>query len=147
MLWGGSVLAALGLLALAAADSPLTGAARRHRLGPRRVLPVADDARQRGGALSARRRGVHRPDGRGRRARDPVRAARSSATIFDDAKLELAGGDGAFAALSGAELEAVLRHAAGISFRSLALLPALLIVVFGAIGVWERAHERNVKAG
>ena len=57
--------------------------------------------------------------------------------IFDGAKAELAGGDAAFAVLSGAELEAVLRQAAAISFRSLAVLPAILVVVFGAIGLWE----------
>jgi hypothetical protein len=57
--------------------------------------------------------------------------------IFDAANLELAGGEAAFAALSGPQLEAVLRSAASTSFRSLALLPAILVVVFGAIGLVE----------
>ncbi|MGH7286860.1 MAG: MFS transporter, partial [Myxococcota bacterium] len=61
--------------------------------------------------------------------------------IFDRAKVELAGGEAAFAALGGAPLDAVLRQAAAFSFRSLALLPAVLIAVFGAIALWDRTHR------
>jgi hypothetical protein len=63
--------------------------------------------------------------------------------IFDRSKIELAGGEEAFAALAGADLAAVLREAAGVSFRSLAALPALLIGVFGAIWLWDRTHARR----
>jgi hypothetical protein len=63
--------------------------------------------------------------------------------IFDGSKIELAGGEAAFAALSGGELAAVLREAAGVSFRSLAVLPAILIGVFGAIWLWDRTHAQR----
>lgn len=142
MLWGGSGLAALGLLALAAADSPGTGllAATVWGLGvcflwPTMLANVAERY-PRGGELFIGLMGVA-----GALAIQFVLPALGG--IFDGAKRELAGGDAAFAALSGAELEAVLRQAATISFRSLALLPAILVVVFGAIGAFERARRRR----
>jgi hypothetical protein len=58
--------------------------------------------------------------------------------IFDEAKVVAAGGDEAFAALSGPAMESVLRHAAAVSFRSLAIVPAVLIGVFAAIWLWDR---------
>ena len=146
MLWGGSALAALGLLALAAANSPLTGllAATVWGLGvcflwPTMLANVAERY-PRGGELFIGLMGVA-----GALAIQFVLPELGA--IFDHAKIALAGGDAAFAALSGAELDATLRQAASISFRSLALLPALLIVVFGAIGLWERMHSRGVKVG
>ena len=47
----------------------------------------------------------------------------------------------AFAALAaGPELERVLGIAAQTSFRAVALVPAMLIVVFGAIWVYDRSR-------
>jgi fucose permease len=142
MLWGGSALAALGLLALAAADSPVTGllAATVWGLGvcflwPTMLANVAERY-PRGGELFIGLMGVA-----GALAIQFVLPELGA--IFDAAKLELAGGDAAFAALSGAELEAVLRKAAATSFRSLALLPAILVVVFGAIGLYERTRRHD----
>jgi MFS family permease len=142
MLWGGSLLAALGLLALAAADSPVTGllAATVWGLGvcflwPTMLANVAERY-PRGGELFIGLMGVA-----GALAIQFVLPQLGG--IFDAAKIERAGGDAAFAALSGAELEAVLREAAAVSFRSLALLPAILVVVFGAIGLVERARRRS----
>jgi fucose permease len=142
MLWGGSGLAALGLLALAGADSPVTGllAATVWGLGvcflwPTMLANVAERY-PRGGELFIGLMGVA-----GALAIQFVLPELGA--IFDAAKLELAGGDAAFAALSGAELEAVLRQAAATSFRSLALLPAILVVVFGAIGLYERTRRRS----
>jgi hypothetical protein len=54
----------------------------------------------------------------------------------------VAGGDSAFAALEkagGPELERVLGVAAQTSFRYVAILPAILLVVFGAIWLSDRA--------
>lgn len=142
MLWGGSALAALGLLALAAADSPVTGllAATVWGLGvcflwPTMLANVAERY-PRGGELFIGLMGVA-----GALAIQFVLPELGA--IFDAAKTELAGGDAAFAALSGAELEAVLREAASTSFRSLALLPAMLVVVFGAIGLYERTRRHD----
>jgi fucose permease len=136
MLWGGSGLAALGLLALAAADSPVTGllAATVWGLGvcflwPTMLANVAERY-PRGGELFIGLMGVA-----GALAIQFVLPELGK--IFDAAKTELAGGEVAFAALSGPQLEAVLRNAASTSFRSLALLPAILVVVFGAIGLVE----------
>jgi hypothetical protein len=142
MLWGGSALAALGLLALGAADSPVTGllAATVWGLGvcflwPTMLANVAERY-PRGGELFIGLMGVAG-------ALSIQFVLPQLGAILDATKIALAGSEAAFAALSGAELEAVLREAAGVSFRSLAALPALLIGVFGAIWFWDRAHARR----
>jgi MFS family permease len=142
MLWGGSALAALGLLALGAADSPVTGllAATVWGLGvcflwPTMLANVAERY-PRGGELFIGLMGVA-----GALAIQFVLPELGA--IFDGSKIELAGGEAAFAALSGGELAAVLREAAGVSFRSLAVLPAILIGVFGAIWLWDRTHAQR----
>jgi fucose permease len=141
ILWGGSVLAGLGLLALGAADSPLSGlgAATLWGLGvcflwPTMLANVAERY-PRGGELFIGLMGVA-----GALASQFVLPELGA--IFDRAKIELAGSDAAFAALSGPDLDAVLREAAAVSFRSLALLPAILVVVFGVIALYERATKR-----
>jgi fucose permease len=141
MLWGGSALAGLGLLALGAADSPVTGllAATVWGLGvcflwPTMLANVAERY-PRGGELFIGLMGVA-----GALAIQFVLPELGA--IFDRAKLELAGGEAAFAALAGAERERVLREAAAISFRALAVLPAILVVVFGAIALAERRRRR-----
>jgi fucose permease len=142
ILWGGSALAGLGLLALGAADSPLTGLAAATLWGlgvcflwPTMLANVAERY-PRGGELFIGLMGVA-----GALAIQFVLPELGA--IFDRAKLELAGSEAAFAALAGPELEAVLREAAAVSFRSLALLPAILVVVFGAIALYERAMKRE----
>jgi fucose permease len=61
--------------------------------------------------------------------------------IFDRTKLELAGGETAFQALQpGAELDRILGLAAQTSFRSVAILPAILLVVFAAIYFNDRSR-------
>jgi hypothetical protein len=59
--------------------------------------------------------------------------------IFDTKKVQLAGGDAAFAALSGDRLEQVQGAAAQASFQSVAILPAILLIVFGAIWLYDRS--------
>jgi hypothetical protein len=62
--------------------------------------------------------------------------------IYDTKKLELAGGEAAFKALQpGPELERVLGEAAQISFRDIALLPAILLIVFGGIWLYDRSDR------
>jgi len=59
--------------------------------------------------------------------------------IFDTKKIELAGGEGAFQALAGDRLNEVLGAASQQSFRAVAILPAILLLVFGAIWLYDRS--------
>jgi hypothetical protein len=62
-------------------------------------------------------------------------------SIYDSKKLEAAGGESAFKALQpGAELDRVLGIAAQASFRDVAILPAVLLIVFGAIWMYDRSR-------
>ena len=65
--------------------------------------------------------------------------------IFDSAKLEAAGGVERLAAMSGPQLDAVVRYASVESFQSVAIVPLLLLPVFGLIWVYER--RRGVSEG
>jgi hypothetical protein len=53
--------------------------------------------------------------------------------IFDAAKIKAAGGEAAYEALQGPAKDAVNATASTASFRFVAMLPAVLLVVFGAI--------------
>ena len=59
--------------------------------------------------------------------------------IFDSKKIEAAGGDAAFKALSGDRLNEVLGIASQASFKAVAILPAILLIVFGAIWLYDRS--------
>ena len=59
--------------------------------------------------------------------------------IFDNKAIELAGGAAAYNALAGAELDRVKGIAAQTSFEMVAILPAILLVVFGAIWFYDRS--------
>lgn len=62
--------------------------------------------------------------------------------IYDQAKLQAAGGDAAFAALQpGPELQRVLAHAAEQSFQAIAIIPLVLTVIFGAVWFFERRNR------
>lgn len=64
--------------------------------------------------------------------------------IYDAAKLEKAGGEAAFAALKpGPELQQVVAHAAEQSFQVIAIIPAVLFVIFGAVVLAERAARKR----
>jgi hypothetical protein len=60
--------------------------------------------------------------------------------IFDNAKVAAAGGAEKFAALSGDALNSVLTQASTVSFRSVAWLPLILLIVFGAIWIYDFMH-------
>src|SRR5213079_2160787 len=61
-------------------------------------------------------------------------------SIYDRKKLELAGGEAAFNAMQpGSPLENILDIAAQASFRAVAILPAILLIVFGAIWLYDRS--------
>lgn len=139
MLWGSAILAMLGLLALARADSPLTaiGAATIWGLGVAFMWPTmlanASERYPRGGELFIGLLGVA-----GALAIQLVLPRLGA--LFDQAKLELAGGEAEFAALEGEALQEVLRGAAGSSFETLAILPAILIAIFGGLWLFDRAR-------
>jgi Major Facilitator Superfamily len=62
--------------------------------------------------------------------------------IYDEAKLERAGGEAAFAALQpGPALSDVLAYAAEKSFQTVALIPVALFVIFGAVWLLERKRK------
>jgi hypothetical protein len=60
--------------------------------------------------------------------------------VFDAAKIRAAGGVESFNAAPGSQLNAALVYASQYSFRVVAILPALLLIVFGAIWIYDRAR-------
>ena len=61
--------------------------------------------------------------------------------VYDNKKIEVAGGDVAFNALPpGPALERVLGIAAQTSFRAVAVLPAVLLLVFGGVWLYDRSR-------
>lgn len=60
--------------------------------------------------------------------------------IFDSAKADKAGGADKLASLSPEAMEAVVRYASVESFQSVAIVPILLMPVFGAVWLYDRKH-------
>ncbi|MEM7099685.1 MAG: MFS transporter [Pseudomonadota bacterium] len=58
--------------------------------------------------------------------------------IFDQAKIEAAGGVDQLATLTGPALDEVVRYASVTSFQSIAIVPLLLLPVFGVIWLFDR---------
>lgn len=140
MLWGSVGIATAGLLLLAVADSPATGiaAATVWGLGVCFLWPTmlanVSERYPRGGELFIGLLGFA-----GAMSIQFVLPALGR--IFDEAKHAAAGGPSAFESLSGEALEEVLRAASTASFQSLAWFPAVLVVVFGAIALYDRARS------
>ncbi len=59
--------------------------------------------------------------------------------IFDNKAIELAGSADAYKNLVGAELDRVKGIAAQTSFKDVVILPAFLLIVFGAIWLYDRS--------
>jgi len=138
LLWASCLMGSLGLVALAAANSPLTGLLAATIWGTGvcymwpTMLATASERFPRGGALLMGLMGTA-----GTLSIRFVLPMMGS--IYDAKKIEVAGGEAAFAALpAGPELERVLCIAAQTSFRAVAILPAALLVVFGAIWLFDR---------
>ena len=138
LLWMSCMLAALGLFLLSVADSPLTGmlAATVWGVGVcfmwPTMLATASERFPRGGALLMGLMGTA-----GTLSINFVLPAMGH--IFDAKKLEVAGSEAAFNALSGDKLDQVLGIASQASFRAVAILPAILLIVFGAIWLYDRS--------
>jgi fucose permease len=139
VLWFSCLGAALGLYALSIANSPVTALLAATVWGTGvcymwpTMLATASERFPRGGALLMGLMGTA-----GTLSIQFVLPIMGS--IFDDKKIELAGGDAAFKALPpGPNLDRVLGIAAQTSFRYVALLPAILLLVFAGIWFYDRA--------
>jgi hypothetical protein len=138
VLWFSSLGAALGLVALSYADSPVMGLFAATIWGTGvcymwpTMLATASERFPRGGALLMGLMGTA-----GTLSIQFVLPAMGG--IYDSKKVELAGGEAAFNALQGDALNNVLGGAAQASFRAVAILPAILLVVFGAIWLYDRS--------
>lgn len=146
LLWVSSLLAAIGLFMLSQAQTPATAiiAATVWGLGvcvmwPTMLASVAERY-PRGGSW----------------AMGLVGSAGALASffvlpvlggMFDRAKVEFAGGPEAFAALTGAAKLAAEDAAASVSFQKLAILPVVLLFVFGFVWLRERGKNRAALAG
>src|SRR5262245_24343143 len=140
LLWMSCLGAALGLFALSVANSPATAlvAATLWGVGVCYMWPTmlatASERFPRGGALLMGLMGTA-----GTLSIQFVLPLMGA--VYDKEKVEAAGGAAAFAALQpGPELERALGLAAQASFRYVAVLPAILLVVFGAIWLYDRSQ-------
>jgi len=141
LLWFSCLLASAGLFALSLANSPVTGLLAATVWGTGvcymwpTMLATAAERFPRGGALLIGLMGTA-----GTLSITFVLPAMGQ--IFDAKKVEVAGGSAAFTALQpGPELERVLGIAAQASFRAVAILPAILLIVFGAIWFYDRSRK------
>jgi MFS family permease len=141
LLWVSCLLASMGLLLLSVANSPITGllAATVWGTGVCYMWPTmlasSNERFPRGGALLL---GLMGTAGN----LSIYFVLPQMGAIFDRTKVSVAGGDAAFSALEkagGPELERVLGVAAQTSFRYVAILPAILLLVFGVIWLSDRA--------
>jgi MFS family permease len=139
LLWLSCLMGSLGLVALSFANSPVTGLLAATLWGTGvcymwpTMLATASERFPRGGALLMGLMGTA-----GTLSIRFVLPLMGS--IYDSKKVEAAGGEAAFKALQpGAELDRVLGTAAQISFRDVAILPAVLLIVFGGIWMYDRA--------
>ena len=141
VLWCSCLTAALGLLALSYANSPTTALLAATVWGTGvcymwpTMLATASERFPRGGALLLGLMGTA-----GTLSIQFVLPFMGN--IFDRRKVELAGGDAAFRALEpGTQLDRILGMAAQTSFRTVALLPAILLIVFAAIWLYDRSSK------
>jgi MFS family permease len=139
LLWFSCLLASLGLVLLSVANSPVTGLLAASVWGTGvcfmwpTMLATASERFPRGGAVLMGLMGTA-----GTLSIQFVLPAMGR--IFDAKKVEAAGGAAAFQALSGDRLQQVLGQAAQASFRAVAILPAILLLVFGAIWFYDRSR-------
>jgi MFS family permease len=139
LLWVSCLLAALGLVALSYANSPVMGILAATLWGTGvcymwpTMLATASERFPRGGALLM---GLMGTAG----TLSSLFMLPRMGAIYDNTKISVAGGEAAFNALRGEELDRVLGIAAQTSFRYVAILPAILLIVFGAIWLYDRSR-------
>jgi fucose permease len=139
VLWLSSLMASLGLFALSFANSPVTALLAATVWGTGvcymwpTMLATASERFPRGGALLMGLMGTA-----GTLSIQFVLPFMGS--VFDRRKVEAAGGAAAFQRLQpGPELDRVLGIAAQASFSRVAILPAILLVVFGAMWLYDKS--------
>src|SRR5262245_15393233 len=138
LLWCSCLLASLGLVALSMADSPVMGILAATVWGAGvcfmwpTMLATASERFPHGGALLM---GLMGTAG----TLSIYFVLPKMGAIFDAKKIEVAGGEAQFKALSGDALNQVLGVASQASFRAVAILPAILLVVFGGIWLYDRS--------
>lgn len=141
LMWGSSLFAGIGLLALSWANSPVSGlvAATIWGIGICYMWPtmlaVASERFPRGGAFLM---GLLGTAGN----LSIFISMKYVGRIFDWYKVHIANGapfNTKFENLSGGKLNEVLSMASSYSFRWIAVLPAVLLVVFGIIWLRDRA--------
>jgi MFS family permease len=140
LLWFSCLLASVGLVLLSISKSPVTGLLSATVWGtgvcfmwPTMLAEVAERF-PRGGALLMGLMGTA-----GTLSINFVLPAMGA--IFDRTKIAIAGGETAFKELGDAQLQDILARAAQVSFRSVAILPAILLLVFGAIWLHDKRHR------
>jgi MFS family permease len=142
LLWVSSLMASIGLVGLSLANSPVTALLAATVWGTGvcymwpTMLAAASERFPRGGALLMGLMGTA-----GTLSIQFVLPLMGA--IYDRTKIEAAGGVAAFNTLpaGSAEMERVLAIAAQTSFRYVAILPAILLLVFG--GLWLRDRARG----
>jgi MFS family permease len=138
LLWCSCLLASAGLFCLSVANSPITGILAATVWGAGvcfmwpTMLATASERFPHGGALLMGLMGTA-----GMLSINFVLPQMGK--IFDNKQVELAGGTAALNALSPEKLEQVKGVAAQASFSAVAILPAILLVVFGAIWFYDRS--------
>jgi hypothetical protein len=138
LLWVSCLLASLGLLALSVANSPVMGflAATVWGVGVCYMWPTmlaaASERFPRGGAFLMGLIGFAG-------CLSIYFVLPQMGAIFDSAKIKAAGGEEAFKLLTGDALNDVLVQASTASFRIVAILPAVLLLVFGAVWLNDRS--------
>jgi MFS family permease len=143
LLCGSCVLAAIGLFGLGLANSPVTAivAATAWGLGVCYLWPTmvatAAERYPRGGALTVGMMGVAG-------SLSTYFVLPMLGAIYDNAKLQQAGGAEALAALTPEQLQPVLVFAAGQSFKAVSIIPALLVVAFAIL--WLVGSRQKTKA-
>ncbi|MDE0156403.1 MAG: MFS transporter [Gammaproteobacteria bacterium] len=62
--------------------------------------------------------------------------------VYDKARVNAAGGEPALAELSGSQLDQVARIAAEETFQTIAILPLVLLIIFGIVFIYERFRNK-----
>jgi MFS family permease len=138
LLWVSCLLAALGLVALSFANSPITGLLGATIWGVGvcymwpTMLAAAAERFPKSGAFGM---GLIGTAG----ALSIQFVLPLMGKLYDKTKIEQAGGEKAYDALAGAARDAVDIYAATFSFRMVAVLPAVLLIAFAIIYLRDKA--------